>query len=63
MCGAVPYGEDLEDPFEIYKTIMKEQLKFPSIMKDKIATNLIIKLLNKTPTTRHTNYAALKAHY
>ena len=30
MCGAVPYGEDLDDPYEIHEIILKtRKLKYP----------------------------------
>lgn len=41
MCGAVPYAEEAEDPYEIYEEIMKSEVKYPSFMKDKKAKRLI----------------------
>jgi cGMP-dependent protein kinase len=29
MCGYVPFGEDNEDPYDIYEKIIKEELKYP----------------------------------
>jgi len=34
MCGYVPFAEDADDPYEIYETIIKEEIKFPNYMKD-----------------------------
>ena len=34
MCGYVPFAEDADDPYEIYETIIKEDIKFPNYMKD-----------------------------
>lgn len=41
MCGAVPYAEDADDPFEIYEEIMRTDVKYPSLMKDRKAKKLI----------------------
>lgn len=63
MCGAVPYAEDAEDPFEIYEEIMNNDVKFPSWMKDKKGRKFIEQLLSKVPELRlGGSYAALKAH-
>ncbi len=40
MAGAVPFAEDLEDPYEIYEEIMRTDLKYPSHMKDRKARKL-----------------------
>jgi len=34
MCGSVPFGENLEDPFELYEEIIKNQIEFPDYFKD-----------------------------
>lgn len=35
LCGAVPYAENAEDPYEIYEEIMNKPLQFPSFVKDR----------------------------
>jgi len=34
MCGKVPFGEEAEDPYEIYKEIINSSVKYPSFLKD-----------------------------
>lgn len=41
ICGGLPFGEDAEDPFEIYKEITKKPLSYPSYMSDKSAKHFI----------------------
>lgn len=41
MCGRVPFGEDKEDPIDIYREIFKSEVKFPEFLVDKMAMNLI----------------------
>ncbi len=37
MCGMVPFGEDADDPYDIYDEIVKKSLNFPSYLKDRKA--------------------------
>ena len=63
MSGFVPFGEEAEDPYDIYQEIISSPLKYPSYFKDKLAQKLIEQLLNKVPEARlGGSYAALKAH-
>lgn len=63
MCGMVPFGEELEDPYEIYGEVLKKSLKFPNYVDDKKAKKLMEQLLNKVPEIRlGISYASLKAH-
>eukprot|EP01017_Pseudomicrothorax_dubius_P020343 TRINITY_DN22216_c0_g1_i1.p1 TRINITY_DN22216_c0_g1~~TRINITY_DN22216_c0_g1_i1.p1 ORF type:complete len:235 (+),score=52.63 TRINITY_DN22216_c0_g1_i1:120-824(+) len=63
LCGAVPFGEEAEDPYAIYEEIIKNELKFPHFMKDKKARRFIEQLLSKVPEQRlGTSFAALKAN-
>jgi len=41
MCGKVPFGEDLDEPYEIYEQIVTTNLLFPGFVKDKKAKKLI----------------------
>lgn len=41
MCGGVPFGEEAEDPYELYEEILKNQVTFPNYLKDKKAKKLI----------------------
>ncbi|KAL4488509.1 hypothetical protein ABPG72_013077 [Tetrahymena utriculariae] len=63
MCGAVPFAEDADDPYEIYEEIIKKPLQYPGFLKDKNSKTLMNQLLNKTPELRlGGSYAALKAN-
>jgi len=41
MCGYVPFGDDAEDPYEIYQEIVSKTIVYPNYMKDKNAMKLI----------------------
>lgn len=63
FCGGVPYGEELDDPFEIHDTILRSRgLKFPHL-DDKNTKNFIEILLSKVPVNRlNGGYSNLKTH-
>ena len=64
LAGYVPFGEDAEDPFEIYQEILTTSLKFPKHMNNVSANLLISQLLNKNPSMRlGGSYSKLKAHH
>ena len=63
MCGMVPFGEDMDDPYEIYEFIIKKPLSFPSYFKDKKTQKFIEHLMNKIPDLRlGGSFTALKAN-
>lgn len=66
LCGRVPFGEECEDPREVYELIQKQEVKYPKYFdpnSNKLAKQLIEQLLNKIPDARlGGSYAALKAH-
>eukprot|EP01017_Pseudomicrothorax_dubius_P037724 TRINITY_DN5571_c0_g1_i12.p1 TRINITY_DN5571_c0_g1~~TRINITY_DN5571_c0_g1_i12.p1 ORF type:complete len:695 (+),score=193.25 TRINITY_DN5571_c0_g1_i12:402-2486(+) len=63
VCGQVPFGEEAEEPYDIYEEIIKKDVKYPSFLKDKKAKKFLDQLLSKIPEQRlGTSYAALKAH-
>ena len=37
MCGKVPFGEEAEDPYEIYEEIFNTKLSYPAFCKDRKA--------------------------
>jgi cGMP-dependent protein kinase len=41
MCGTLPFGEDLEDPYEIYEEIANKSLAFPNFLKDRKAKKIM----------------------
>lgn len=63
MCGAVPFGEEAEDPYEIYEEVIKKPLTYPNYVKDKNAKKVMEQLLSKIPEIRlGSSYASLKAN-
>ena len=63
VCGSVPYGEEIEDPYAIYKLIIGQNLKYPEFVRDQKCITFIEQLLNKTPELRlGGSFAALKAN-
>ena len=66
MCGQVPFGEDCEDPFEVYQLLSSQPLQYPVYFltkENKIAKKMIEQLLHKSPDARlGGSFAALKAH-
>ena len=41
MCGMVPFGEEAEDPYELYEEILKKEITYPNYLKDKKAKKLM----------------------
>ncbi|CAD8120025.1 unnamed protein product [Paramecium sonneborni] len=63
ICGGLPFGEEAEDPFEIYKEIIKKPISYPHFMSDKSAKPFIEQLMNKIPEVRlGGSYTTLKSH-
>ncbi len=63
ISGYVPYGEEAEDPYEIYDDIMKKPLTFPNYVNDEKGKTFIEQLLSKFPEARTGgSFAALKAN-
>jgi len=60
FCGKVPFGEDCEDPMEIYKAVSKEELSFPSFVHDELFMGLLTKMLKKAPTSRLWKFEQIK---
>ena len=59
----VPFGEDAEDPFEVYELVQNAELKFPPYVKDSKARDMMRVLLNKAPEARSSDgFAGIKAH-
>ena len=59
----VPFGEDAEDPYEIYEEIIKKPILYPSFFKDRKARKVVDQLVNKVPEIRlGGSYASLKGN-
>ena len=41
MGGKVPFGEDADDPYEIYEEIIKKPILYPSFFKDRKARKIV----------------------
>eukprot|EP01017_Pseudomicrothorax_dubius_P008452 TRINITY_DN12783_c0_g2_i2.p1 TRINITY_DN12783_c0_g2~~TRINITY_DN12783_c0_g2_i2.p1 ORF type:complete len:279 (-),score=86.05 TRINITY_DN12783_c0_g2_i2:169-948(-) len=63
MCGYLPFGDEADDPMEIYESVSKAKVIFPLYLQDQAAKSLILQLLSKIPEQRlGPSYAALKAN-
>ena len=62
VCGEVPFGENEEDPMEIYFEIINNHLTFPNkfIIIDKEFKHLMKKMLDKNPSNRLSNFHSIK---
>lgn len=53
LCGGLPFGENDEDPYEVYQKILTERLKYPSFIGAKLkCKTLIDTLCNRNPALR-----------
>lgn len=63
VCGDVPFGATEEEPYKIYQSIVMDKLSFPSFFKDRVAKDLIKKLLTKSPERRlGKTFGQIKGH-
>jgi cGMP-dependent protein kinase len=60
FCGKLPFGEDYEDPMDIYRAVSQEELTFPNFVKDEKFINLMNKMLRKNPTNRLWKFKQIK---
>ena len=51
-CGKLPFGEEYEDPLDIYRAVSKEELSFPNFIHDEKFMSLMNKMLKKNPANR-----------
>ena len=52
ICGKKPFGNDIKDPVEIYKSILNDKINFPNFVKDKDFIFLINSMLEKDENKR-----------
>lgn len=63
MCGYPPFGDNAEEPYEIYDEIMNKKLTIPGFVKDRKAKRLLEQLLSIIPEARSGgSFAVLKSH-
>ena len=60
FCGKLPFGEDYEDPMDIYRAVSEEELVFPNFVTDEKFMKLMIKMLKKNPTNRLWKFKQIK---
>ena len=61
--GAVPFGGEESDVFQVYQEILKSELVFPEWFEWENAREVIKHLLNKSPDARlGSSISAFKAH-
>ena len=53
MCGTLPFGNNLDDPYEIFKEIDSKEVEFPTFYIDSPGKQLMEKLLSKNPSDRY----------
>ena len=60
-CGKLPFGEEYEDPMDIYRAVSKEELSFPNFVHDEKFMVLLNKMLKKSPTSRLWKFQQIKS--
>ena len=60
FCGKLPFGEEYEDPMDIYRAVSKEELSFPNFVHDEKYMSLLNKMLKKNPTQRLWKFEQIK---
>jgi cGMP-dependent protein kinase len=61
FCGKLPFGEEFEDPIDIYRAVCKEELSFPNFVHDEKFMSLLNKMLKKNPTQRLWKFEQIKS--
>lgn len=63
ICGNVPFGEDTDDPYEIYEQVIQKKLEFPSYVTDPSVKSFLEQLLSKQQEARFAgSFTSLKNH-
>ena len=60
FCGKLPFGEEYEDPMDIYRAVSQEELSFPNFVHDEKFMKLMNKMLKKNPTNRLWKFKQIK---
>ena len=60
FCGKLPFGEELEDPMDIYRAVCNEELTFPNFVHDEKYMSLMNKMLKKNPAQRLWKYEQIR---
>jgi cGMP-dependent protein kinase len=63
VCGKLPFGDDEEDPYKIYRRVVEENLNFPGYVRENLPSKSIItQLLRKNPESRLGVVNSMKLH-
>jgi cGMP-dependent protein kinase len=62
MCGGVPFGENAEDPMDVYLSIINDKMVFPPFCKDHEFKSLMQQMLTKNPMSRTSKLSQVKNH-
>ena len=60
FCGKLPFGEEYDDPMDIYRAVSKEELSFPNFVHDDTFMSLLNRMLKKNPTQRLWKFEQIK---
>jgi cGMP-dependent protein kinase len=60
FCGKLPFGEEYDDPMDIYRAVSREDLTFPNFVRDEKFMQLMLKMLTKSPTQRLWKFKHIK---
>jgi cGMP-dependent protein kinase len=59
MCGMVPFGDECEEPYDVYQQVISQKLSFPSyfyVPKNKNAAKMMTQLMNRSADGRDRNF-------
>ncbi len=62
VCGGLPFGDDENEPMNVYLAIINGELKFPKSNKDKNFQQLMIAMLSKNALSRLYKLKQIKTH-
>jgi cGMP-dependent protein kinase len=66
MCGMVPFGDDCEEPYDVYQQVISQKLSFPSyfyVPKNKMAAKMMTQLMNRSADGRDRNLFFIKKRW
>ena len=62
MCGAVPFGENAEEPMDVYLAVINDPLQFPPYCKDRDFKHLMQLMLTKNQLSRYSKLGQISSH-
>ena len=62
MCGGVPFGENAEDPMDVYLSIINDKMSFPPFCKDQEFKLLMQQMLTKNAMSRMSKLSQVQSH-